>query len=51
MLIRHCKIDSVECIDGEKERLYVTNQEKTVQYEYCDKDEPDCIIGKVSQSE
>ena len=51
VLIRHCKIDSVEYIDGEKERLHITNQHKTVQYEYCDKEEPDCIIGKVSQIE
>lgn len=51
VLIRHCKIDSVECVDGEKERLHITNQQKTVQYEYCDKEEHDCIISKVSQTE
>ena len=44
VLLQHCKIESIELIDGEKERLHFTNQQDTVQYEYCDAGEPDYLI-------
>ncbi|SKC49486.1 SIR2-like domain-containing protein [Bacteroidales bacterium WCE2004] len=46
VLLQHCKIELVEAIDKKKERLHFTNQNETVQYEYCDKEEPDRIIQK-----
>ncbi len=46
VLMMHCKIVSVEVVDGEKERLHITNLQDTIQYEYCDEDEPDCLIGE-----
>lgn len=45
VLLHHCKIESIEVIDGEKERLHITtNQYDTAQYEYCDEEEPDYLI-------
>jgi hypothetical protein len=46
VLMMHCKIESVEFIDKEKERLHITNLQDTIQYEYCDEEEPDRLIGK-----
>lgn len=46
VLMRHCKIESVDYIDGKKERLYITNLQDTIQYEYCDENEPDRVIGE-----
>ena len=46
VLLQHCKIELVEAIDKKKERLHFTNQNETVQYEYCDEEEPDKIIQK-----
>lgn len=45
VLIMHCKIESVELVDSKKKRLHITNLQDTIQYEYCDEDEPDCLIG------
>lgn len=44
VLMLHCKIESVEFVEGEKVRLLITNQQDTVQYEYCDEETPDNII-------
>lgn len=46
VLIMHCKIESVEFIDGEKERLHITNLQDTIQYEYCDENEPNRPVGE-----
>lgn len=45
-LMRHCKIESVDYIDGKKERLHITNLQDTIQDEYCDENEPDRVIGE-----
>lgn len=46
VLMMHCKIESVEFIDDEKERLHITNLQDKIQYEYCDEDESDRLIGE-----
>ena len=46
VLMMHCRIESVEFVDNEKERLHITNLQDTIQYEYCDEDEPDRLIGE-----
>lgn len=46
VLMRHCKIESVDYIDDKKERLHITNLQDTIQYEYCDENEPDSVIGE-----
>ena len=45
VFMQHCKIESIEFVNGEKERLHFSNQQETVQYEYCDEEEPDHLIG------
>jgi hypothetical protein len=44
--MRHCKIESVDYIDDKKERLHITNLQDTIQYEYCDENKPDNVIGE-----
>ena len=44
VLLLHCKIESVESVDNEMDRVYFTNQQKAIQYEYYDKGEPDHLI-------
>lgn len=46
VFMQHCKIESIEIVDGEKERLHFSNQQEAVQYEYCDEEEPDHLIGE-----
>ena len=46
VLMIHCRIESVESANNTIERLHITNLQDTIQYEYCDEDEPDHIIGK-----
>ena len=46
VLMIHCRIESVESVNNTIERLHITNLQDTIQYEYCDEDEPDHIIGK-----
>ncbi len=46
IFMRHCKIESVGFVDNEKERLHITNLQDTIQYEYCEEDAPDCLLGE-----
>lgn len=50
VLMRHCKIESVDYIDDyiddKKECLHITNLQDPIQYEYCDENEPDSEIGE-----
>ncbi len=45
VFMNHCTIESIGLIDGGKERLHITNQD-TIQYEYCDEDVPDLLLGE-----
>ena len=44
VFFRRCKIESVISLDNEKDTLHFINLNDTVQYEYCDENEPDRII-------
>ncbi len=46
VLTKHSKIESVDYIDDKKERLHITNLQDTIQYEYCDENKPDNVIGE-----
>ena len=45
VFMMHCKIDSVEALNEDRERLHIINQQDSVQYEYCDEGMPDTLIG------
>ncbi len=46
VIMTSCRIESLGFIDGEKERLKITNQLDNIQYEYSDEDESDHLIDK-----
>lgn len=46
VFMRHCKIESVGFVEREKERLHITNLQDTIQYEYCDADVTDRLLGE-----
>lgn len=50
VFMKQCKIEFVEFLDNEKERLLFTNLQDTVQYEYCDEGEPDRLINETDPS-
>lgn len=41
----HCRIESMGFVDNEKERIHISNLEDTIQYEYCNEDIPDRLLG------
>ena len=46
VFMNQCSIESIGLLDGGKERLHITNQQDTIQYEYCDEDAPDYLLGE-----